>query len=213
MNNSGGAVNHVQFNSFGKPINSTAPLAGFPFGLDGMPYNATTGLYQTETVAYDPSTGQRLSQDPIGFASGTTNLTAYDGNNPVENVDPSGMCYPGLGGAGSAVPPIYLSGPAAEPDTVDTAYDISNPESAAALGNLASPWLAAAPAAASMPLDLPESTPQSGPRTGGSGEDSQLVLCGWGAPEANLDAIAGYDASPPTEAEFLARYDPQLLAA
>ena len=54
VNNSGGAVNHVQFNSFGKPINSTAPLAGFPFGLDGMPYNATTGLYQTETVAYDP---------------------------------------------------------------------------------------------------------------------------------------------------------------
>ena len=93
------ANGHIQFNSFGKPIGNS-PLTDFLFGLNGMGYDPVTKDYLTATVPYDPSTGQRLSQDPIGFASGTTNLTAYDGNNPVENVDTSGECYDGLAPSG-----------------------------------------------------------------------------------------------------------------
>ncbi|MGO9114668.1 MAG: deaminase [Thermoguttaceae bacterium] len=93
VNSSGKEVanGHIQFNSFGAPINGTAPLANFLFGLAGMRYDPVTGNYLTESVFYDPSTGRRLSQDPLGFASGTTNFTAWAGNSPVENVDPSGQ--------------------------------------------------------------------------------------------------------------------------
>ncbi|MGO9114664.1 MAG: RHS repeat domain-containing protein, partial [Thermoguttaceae bacterium] len=95
VNSSGKEVanGHIQFSSFGTPINGTTPvLTGFLFGLDGMRYDPVTGDYLTESVFYDPSDGQRLSQDPLGFESGTTNFTAWAGNSPVENVDPSGEC-------------------------------------------------------------------------------------------------------------------------
>jgi hypothetical protein len=45
-----------------------------------------------------------LSEDPIGFAGGDTNLFAYAGNDPVNSTDPSGLqaVVPG-GGVGAAV--------------------------------------------------------------------------------------------------------------
>lgn len=40
---------------------------------------------------YDPSVGVWLSEDPIGFRGGTTNLREYVQNNPVNLTDPSGL--------------------------------------------------------------------------------------------------------------------------
>jgi len=40
---------------------------------------------------YDPRTGRFLSEDPIGFRGGDTNLYRYVLNNPVNNTDPSGL--------------------------------------------------------------------------------------------------------------------------
>ena len=127
VNNSGAEVTsgHIQFDSSGAPTNSTAPLTAFLFGLNGMRYDSNTSDYLTETVPYDPSTGQRLSPDPLGFASGTTNFYAWAGNNAVQNQDPSGECDSGYtlgdaiqGGAGyatqlaeaefNALPPISV---------------------------------------------------------------------------------------------------------
>ncbi len=93
VDNSGTDQNHVEFDAFGAATGGTSVSSSFSFGLNGMRYDRTTGLYQTQTVPYDPTTGQRLSQDPIGFASGTTNFTAWAGNNPVQNADPSGRTY------------------------------------------------------------------------------------------------------------------------
>jgi RHS repeat-associated protein len=56
-----------------------------------MRYNATTQECVTAYRRYDPATGQWLSQDPIRFASKTTNLSAYCGNNPVNKSDPLGL--------------------------------------------------------------------------------------------------------------------------
>jgi len=90
VNNSGVVQNHVKFDSFGKPISGTAPAADFLFGLNGMRYDPATKEYRTATVPYDPFTGRRLSEDDLGFGSGTTNLTAWADNNPMTVVDPSG---------------------------------------------------------------------------------------------------------------------------
>ncbi|MHA3701281.1 RHS repeat-associated core domain-containing protein [Jatrophihabitans sp. YIM 134969] len=41
--------------------------------------------------AYSPDTGRFLSQDPLGFAGGSTNLTQYAAGDPIDVVDPSGL--------------------------------------------------------------------------------------------------------------------------
>ena len=117
VNNSGVEVTggHVKFDSFGNPVGGTAPVTDFLFGLNGMRYDPAAKDYLTETVPYDPSTGQRLSQDPLGFGSGTTNFTGWAGNNAVQNADPSGECYPGTGESAGA----NLGAPATSVDWAD----------------------------------------------------------------------------------------------
>jgi RHS repeat-associated protein len=43
------------------------------------------------THDYEPETGRWISKDPISFAGGDTNLYAYVANDPVNNVDVSGL--------------------------------------------------------------------------------------------------------------------------
>ncbi len=57
---------------------------------------------------YDPGIGRWISEDPIGFKAGDSNLYRYVGNNPTNNTDPSGLSgwnahfYPlHLGGSGN----------------------------------------------------------------------------------------------------------------
>ncbi len=40
---------------------------------------------------YDPETGRFVSEDPIGFEAGDTNLNRYVSNSPVNGTDPSGL--------------------------------------------------------------------------------------------------------------------------
>jgi RHS repeat-associated protein len=55
--------------------------------------DADTGLYYLRARYYDPEIGRFLGQDPIP----AVNLYAYVGNNPVNYVDPSGLCHRRLG--------------------------------------------------------------------------------------------------------------------
>ena len=52
--------------------------------------NDGTGLYYYRSRYYSPGLQRFISQDPIGFAGGDTNLYAYVGNNPVNLTDPFG---------------------------------------------------------------------------------------------------------------------------
>jgi RHS repeat-associated protein len=54
------------------------------------------GFYYMKARYYDPQVGRFISEDPIGFEGGDTNLYAYVGGNPVMGVDPSGEVVPGL---------------------------------------------------------------------------------------------------------------------
>lgn len=52
---------------------------------------------------YNPETGRWLERDPILFNGGQTNLYEYVGNDPVNNIDPSGLCAPVAIGVGIAL--------------------------------------------------------------------------------------------------------------
>jgi len=64
-----------------------------PFRYTGREYEADD-LYYYRARYYDPTTGRFFSEDPIGFASGDTNLYRYVSGNPVNFIDPSGNIVP-----------------------------------------------------------------------------------------------------------------------
>ena len=68
--------------------------AAYPYGFgsqSGYYTDAETGLQLLTHRYYDPDEGRFLNRDPIGYAGGM-NLYAYVGNNPVNDLDPAGLC-------------------------------------------------------------------------------------------------------------------------
>jgi RHS repeat-associated protein len=75
---------------FGEVIADTNP--GFqPFGFAGGLYDPDTGLVRFGARDYDPVIGRWLAKDPIAFGGGQTNLYVYAGNDPINQIDPSGL--------------------------------------------------------------------------------------------------------------------------
>jgi len=54
-------------------------------------YDASTQWYSMGRRSYSWLLGRFLTQDPIGYAGGTTNLYSYCGDNPVASSDPTGL--------------------------------------------------------------------------------------------------------------------------
>jgi len=72
-----------------EPIDESA--IGNHFLFQGRWYSWETGLYYFRARWYDPVTGRWLSKDPIGIAGGL-NQYVFCANNPVNHVDPLGLC-------------------------------------------------------------------------------------------------------------------------
>ncbi len=91
------------YDPYGSALQPTAPLTDFNYA--GMFYNADSGLYLTQYRAYDPGAGRWLSRDPVGEGSDTNgNLYAYVGGNPLDRLDPLGLCgWPTLSGLSSTL--------------------------------------------------------------------------------------------------------------
>ncbi len=60
----------------------------------GREFNRDSGLYYYRARFYDSAIGRFISEDPIGFGGGDMNRYRYVGNNPLSNVDPSGLECP-----------------------------------------------------------------------------------------------------------------------
>ena len=87
----GAIINHLEYDSFGNVIRETNPLAGDRFKFTGREWDAALGFYYYRARFYDPRLGRFVSQDPIGFDAGDSNLYRYVGNAPTQFIDPSGL--------------------------------------------------------------------------------------------------------------------------
>lgn len=69
-----------------------------PYTYTAREWDREAGLYYYRARYYDPMAGRFISKDPIGFAGGDVNLYGYVQNNPVNLIDPSGLCkWVGIG--------------------------------------------------------------------------------------------------------------------
>lgn len=93
VNTATGAIaQRMDYDEYGKVANDTNP--GFqPFGFAGGIYDRDMGLVRFGARDYDAGSGRWTVKDPIGFDGEDSNLYAYVGNDPVNLVDPAGLCY------------------------------------------------------------------------------------------------------------------------
>jgi RHS repeat-associated protein len=85
----GALTTQYTYEPFGK-VSSTGPTSANPFQFTGRD-NDGTGLQFNRARYYNPGLQRFISQDPIGFAGGQTNLYSYVGNSPINLVDPLGL--------------------------------------------------------------------------------------------------------------------------
>jgi RHS repeat-associated protein len=69
---------------------TSGPTNGNSFQYTGRE-NDGTGLHYYRARYYHPALGRFVSEDPVGFLGGDTNLYAYVGNNPLNWTDPRGL--------------------------------------------------------------------------------------------------------------------------
>ena len=85
---SGNIAEWQRYTSFGE---SDVTNSLTRYGFTGREKDADTNLIYYRARWYDAEQGRFISQDPIGFAGGNTNLYSYVSNNPVSKTDPTGL--------------------------------------------------------------------------------------------------------------------------
>ena len=88
----GNVVKRTDYDSFGNIIDDTNPSFDMPFGFAGGLHDLDTGLVRFGYRDYDPDIGRWTAKDPILFAGGDTDLFGYCLNDPVNAIDPWGLC-------------------------------------------------------------------------------------------------------------------------
>ncbi|MCA1809245.1 MAG: hypothetical protein LC725_07350 [Lentisphaerae bacterium] len=87
---SGVIAQRLDYDEFGNVLQDTAP--GFqPFGFQSGLYDPDTGLVKFGVRWYDSECGRWISADPTMFDGGL-NHYVFCGNDPVNFVDPWGLC-------------------------------------------------------------------------------------------------------------------------
>lgn len=79
----------TNYEAYGNPTTKEGLSSYTPFGFSGS-YTDTTGLIYLINRYYDPLKGQFISVDPLVAQTGQP--YSYTGGDPVNGVDPSGMC-------------------------------------------------------------------------------------------------------------------------
>jgi RHS repeat-associated protein len=91
VNADGSRIDHIDYLAFGTVADQSNPAAGDRFLFTGRELDALTGLYDYRARYFDPESGRFISQDPISFGGGDSNLYRYLNNAPENAVDPLGQ--------------------------------------------------------------------------------------------------------------------------
>ena len=91
IDDTGGLIDHIDFGSFGQVLYESDSAAGDRFKFTGREFEPLLGMYHYRARFYDPQLGRFISQDPLSFAAGDSNLYRYVGNDPLNAIDPYGL--------------------------------------------------------------------------------------------------------------------------
>jgi RHS repeat-associated protein len=90
MNNSGTLDDTLTWDAWGNLVSESTPANGDRYAWTGRERDVETGLQYNRARWYDPATGRWMSQDPLGFDAGDSNLYRYVNNEPTNYSDPIG---------------------------------------------------------------------------------------------------------------------------
>jgi RHS repeat-associated protein len=91
VDDSGTVLNHVVYDAFGGVTSQTDSSVVFRYGYTARELDAESGLQYNRARYLDSFTGRFISEDPISFQGGDSNLYRYVMNNSLNNIDPSGL--------------------------------------------------------------------------------------------------------------------------
>jgi RHS repeat-associated protein len=83
---------HASYDEYGRRELVKGDEGLHSFGFAGGLFDHETGLTRFGARDYDAQLGRWTARDPILFAGGQANLFAYVGSDPINFIDPSGLC-------------------------------------------------------------------------------------------------------------------------
>ncbi|MFO0820040.1 MAG: FG-GAP-like repeat-containing protein [Pirellulales bacterium] len=86
-----GAIQQFTYDTYGNPLAYGGIEVGTRYGFTGRELDLETNLYSYRLRYYSSALGQFVSEDPLRFSVGETNLDEYAHNSPVQFVDPMGL--------------------------------------------------------------------------------------------------------------------------
>ena len=95
-------ANAYDYDSFGRRLSAVEAVPQ-PYGWKAREFIPGPDIYYNRARFYDPVLGRFISEDPLGYDGGDSNLYAFTWNNPRNWSDPSGLSAAGEeGGMGGA---------------------------------------------------------------------------------------------------------------
>jgi RHS repeat-associated protein len=90
IGNNGTVKDSIAYDAYGNITSETNAANRGLYAWTGRELDVETGLQYNRARYYDAATGRWISQDPLGFDAGDSNLYRYVNNNPANASDPSG---------------------------------------------------------------------------------------------------------------------------
>src|SRR5262245_53934898 len=94
INNSAVIKDTIGYDGFGGITSETDSSFRGRYAWTGREIDTEINLQYNRARYYDASTGRWISQDPLGFDAGDSNLYRYVANRPLNEMDPSGLEIP-----------------------------------------------------------------------------------------------------------------------